>query len=207
MFESALIGHKLEKGTYRREEPELRAALLEAQLDLIAGKPFSAMVLVTGMDGAGKGEVIQRLLEWLDPRHVQVEAYGAPDDAERSRPPMWRYWRDLPAKGQIGVVFGSWYTGPLHDRLSGDAPKARFERDLAAINRFEEMLTGEGACWSKFLLVLSAEEQEKRLDALAKRTGGASRALEEWADVKRRKGSPILEDVVRGPAPASPLGS
>jgi polyphosphate:AMP phosphotransferase len=198
MFESALIEHKLDKGAYRREEPELRAALLEAQLDLVARKPFSAIVLVTGMDGAGKSAVIHRLLEWLDPRHVRVEAYGAPDDAERSRPPMWRYWRDLPAKGQVSVVFGSWYTGPLHDRLSGGAGKGRLERELAAINRFEEMLTGEGVLLLKFLLVLSAKEQEKRMGAFAERTGGASRALEEWADVRRRKQvRPILEGLVR----------
>ena len=60
------------------------------------------------------------------------------------------------------------------------------------------MLTGEGVLLVKFLLVLSAKEQEKRLDAFAERTGGASRALEEWADIKRRKRvRPILEEFVR----------
>jgi AMP-polyphosphate phosphotransferase len=198
MFESALVEHRLDKKTYRREEPGLRAALVEAQLELVAKKSFSVVALVTGMDGAGKGAVIRHLLEWLDPRHVRVEAYDAPDGSERARPAMWRYWRDLPAKGQVSIVFGSWYSEPLRAHLGGGTGRGRFERELAAINRFEGMLTSEGILLLKFLLVVSPEEQKRRLDALAKRTGGASRALEEWADVKRRKQvRPILEDFVR----------
>lgn len=198
MFESALLEHKLDKETYRREEPILRTDLLEAQLELVDKRSFAAIILVTGMDGAGKGAVIQRLLEWLDPRHVQVEAYDEPDEAERARPRMWRYWRDLPPAGRIGVVFGSWYTNPLRDRLSGRNGKGRFERELAAINRFEEMLTNEGILLLKFVLVLSEKEQQKRLTAFAAATGGASRAMEEWASVRnRRRVRPIIEETVR----------
>lgn len=198
MFESAMLGHQLDKEAYARDEPGLRTGLLDVQLELFEKKLFSAIVLVTGMDGAGKGDVIHRLLEWFDPRHVRVEAYGEPDDAERGRPRMWRYWRDLPPKGGIGVVFGSWYSEPLRDRLNGEHGKGRFERELAAINRFEEMLTSEGILLLKFILVLSPAEQEKRLKAFAKATGGASRAMEEWADIGNRKRvRPIIEDAVR----------
>ena len=198
MFESALIEHKLAKEEYERAEPELRTKLLEAQLDLVEKRSFATVILVTGMDGAGKSEVIHKLLEWLDPRHVRVAAYGEQDDTERTRPRMWRYWRDLPPRGEISVVFGSWYSDPLRDRLAGDGGKARFERELAAINRFEEMLASEGVLLLKFLLVVSAKEQKRRLDALAKRTGGASRALEEWADVKQqRQAAPLVEEMVR----------
>ena len=119
MFESALLEHKLNKATFARDEPGLRLGLLEAQFELVEKRSFSTLILVTGMDGAGKGRVIQRLLEWLDPRHVQVEAYGPPDETERDRPRMWRYWRDLPPRGKIGIVYGSWYSDPLHDRLNG----------------------------------------------------------------------------------------
>ena len=198
MFESALIEHKLAKEEYERAEPELRTKLLDAQRDLVEKRPFSVVILITGMDGAGKSEVIHKLLEWLDPRHVQVAAYGDADDTERTRPWMWRYWRDLPPRGEILVVFGSWYSDPLHERLTGATGNARFEHALASINRFEEMLTSEGVLLLKFLLVVSAKEQKRRLDALAKRTGGASRALEEWAGVKRRQqAGPILEELVR----------
>ena len=198
MFESAMIEHKLAKEEYDRDEPELRGKLIEAQLRLLEQKSFSVVIVVTGMDGAGKSEVIHRLMEWLDPRHVRVAAYGPPDDGERSRPRMWRYWRDLPPRGDVSVVFGSCYSDPLHDRLIRKIGKGRFERELATINRFEEMLVEEGILLLKFLLVVSPAEQKRRLKELAKRTGGASRALEEWVDVKaRHEAGPIAEALVR----------
>ena len=198
MFDSALLDHKLDKETYRREEPVLRTELLKAQLKLVASQRYSAVILVTGLDGAGKGALIHRLLEWLDPRHVRVEAYGDPEEAELARPPMWRYWRDLPPRGRISVVFGSWYSEPLRDRLMNEIGPGRFERRLATINRFEDMLASEGTLLLKFLLVLSAKEQKKRLERLAKATDGASRVLEEWSDLRHRKAvRPITEETLQ----------
>ena len=198
MFESALVGHKLAKDEYDREEPELRSRLVEAQLELLERRSFAMVVLVSGMDGAGKTEVMHKLSEWLDPRHLRTSAYGEPDEAERRRPRMWRYWRDLPARGEIAVVFGSWYTDPLRDRLLGDMRPDEFERQLAALNRFEEMLTGEGVVLLKFLLIISAAEQKRRLKLLAKRTDGASRVLEEWSKVGQRdRAGPILEEAIQ----------
>ena len=65
------------------------------------------------MDGAGKGAGDPSAAGVARPAPRAGRAFGAPDDAERARPPMWRYWRDLPPRGEIGVVFGSWYTEPL----------------------------------------------------------------------------------------------
>ena len=172
MFSSALLEHKLTRETYERQEPDLRTQLLRAQLELLERRGSAVLILVTGMDGAGKGEVIHRLLEWLDPRHVQVEAYGDPDEAERLRPRMWRYWRDLPQRGRIGVVFGSWYSDPLRDRLAGRYGRGRFERELAAIRRFEDMLTSEGILLLKLFLVVTADVQRKRLKAFADTRAG-----------------------------------
>jgi polyphosphate:AMP phosphotransferase len=198
MFESALVEHKLGKEEYELAEPELRTRLIEAQLALLERRPFAMIVLVSGMDGAGKTEVMHRLSEWLDPRHLQTVAYGDRDEAERARPAMWRYWRDLPARGEIAVMFGSWYSEPLRDRLLGQTGRNRFERQLAAINRFEEMLSDEGIVLLKFLLVLSAAEQKRRLKALAKRTGGASRVFEEWTDVAHRdQAGAVVGEAVR----------
>ena len=71
MFESALVGHKLAEDEYDREEPELRTGLVEAQLGLLERRSFAMVVLVSGMDGAGKTEVMHKLSEWVDPRHLR----------------------------------------------------------------------------------------------------------------------------------------
>ena len=140
------------------------------------------------MDGAGKGAVIQRLYEWLDPRHVRTNGYGEPDEAERARPWMWRYWRDLPPKGATGIVFGSWYNDAIHCFAEDADDETGLVRDLEAIARFERMLASEGALILKFMLVLSDKEQKKRLKAIAKGRGAGRHVLEEWSSFRR--GSP-----------------
>ncbi|MFZ5530255.1 MAG: polyphosphate:AMP phosphotransferase, partial [Pseudomonadota bacterium] len=96
MFESAELGHKVDKATYKREVPALREALLDAQFDLLQKANFPVLILISGVDGAGKGETVNLLNEWMDPRHIQAHALGEMSDEERERPPMWRFWRALP---------------------------------------------------------------------------------------------------------------
>jgi polyphosphate:AMP phosphotransferase len=197
MFESAAQAHKLDKATFTLEEPRLRAELTEAQLELVESRAFPVIILLTGADGAGKGDVLHRLLAWLDPRHLRVNAYGEPGEEERLRPRFWRYWRDLPPKGEIGVVVGSWYNAPLIDHLRGRLDHAAFERELMAICRFEAMLAAEGALILKMLLYLSVAEQQRRLKAIADKPGASRHVLEEWSAVKRRQRSrPLVETMI-----------
>ena len=65
MFESAELGHKVTKEVYARQEPKLREALLNAQFDLAAAKKFPGLILIGGVDGAGKGETVNLLNEWI----------------------------------------------------------------------------------------------------------------------------------------------
>ncbi|MFQ5642300.1 MAG: polyphosphate:AMP phosphotransferase, partial [Thiogranum sp.] len=99
----------------------------------------------------------------LDTRHATTFALARPTEEESERPRMWRYWRVLPPKGDIGVYAGSWYTTPLTDRVLDKSGEARFEQELQAINRFEAMLAAEGALILKFWLTIGKKEQEKRL--------------------------------------------
>ena len=108
MFESAELGHKLSKGEFRKVEPRLRADLLDAQYALSQDARFPVIVLISGVRGAGKGETVNLLNAWMDPRHIFTSAFDDPTDEERERPPMWRFWRALPPKGKIGMLFGSW---------------------------------------------------------------------------------------------------
>ena len=113
MFESAEVGHRISREEYKQREPELRQALLQAQYRLLEQGNFPVIIIVGGVDGAGKGETVNLLNEWMDPRHIVTHAFGDPTDEEAPRPPMCRFWRSLPPKGRIGVLFGSWYTNPI----------------------------------------------------------------------------------------------
>jgi polyphosphate kinase 2 (PPK2 family) len=166
MFESAEIGHKLKKSEYKREEPKLRQALLKAQYDLLDNGKFPVVILVNGVDGAGKGETVNLFNEWMDPRHIHTHAFGAMTDTEREHPEMWRFWRVLPPKGRIGILFGSWYTDPILKRVMGHEKRVQFEHRLERIRHFERMLTAEGAVVLKLWFHLSKPAQKKRFKEL-----------------------------------------
>ncbi|MDP2785286.1 MAG: polyphosphate:AMP phosphotransferase [Sulfurimicrobium sp.] len=168
MFESAELGHKIDKATYDKEVPLLREALLDTQLDLAQSGKFPVIVLLGGVDGAGRGETVNLLNEWMDPRHVQSHGMGEPSDEELDRPMMWRFWRALPPKGKIGVFLGSWYTWPILNRVTGVTKIADLDQSLERAKRLEKMLTDEGALIIKFWLHLSKDKQEKRLKVLEK---------------------------------------
>ena len=76
MLESAEIGHRLAKKDYEREEPKLREALLNAQYDLSQSGRGPVLLLISGVEGGGRGETANQLNEWMDPRHIRVLAFG-----------------------------------------------------------------------------------------------------------------------------------
>ena len=116
MFESAELGHNIDKATYDKQAPKLRADLLDAQFDVGELKKFPVIILINGFDGAGKGETVNLLNAWMDPRHIQTHAFPPPSDEERERPFMGRFWRALPPKGKPRILFGKWYTDPSVNR-------------------------------------------------------------------------------------------
>lgn len=166
MFESAELGHKIDKKTYNREEPPLREQLLNCQYELLAASEFPVLIIIGGVDGAGKGETVNLLNEWMDPRHIITEAFGAPTQEELERPRFYRFWNRLPPKGHIGILFGSWYTVPIINRVIGKTKDNKLDADIEEIVRFEKMLTDEGVLILKFWFHLSKEQQKKRLKAL-----------------------------------------
>src|SRR4051812_48914042 len=110
MFESAELGHALDEATYEANLPRLREDLLDAQLQALSAARFPIVLVFGGVAGAGKSETVSTLTEWMDPRFIEVHALGRASDEELERPPMWRFWRLLPAKGRIGIFFSSWYS-------------------------------------------------------------------------------------------------
>ncbi|RME25344.1 MAG: polyphosphate:AMP phosphotransferase [Deltaproteobacteria bacterium] len=165
MFETAEVGRRIRKRDYKEMVPHLRETLLQAQLRLRDAK-VPLIVLFAGVDGAGKGEVTNLLNEWMDPRWVVTRAYEAPSEEERDRPDHWRFWRDLPAAGQVGLFLSAWYSRPLLDRVYGGTIE-RLDHQLDEIVTLEEMLTADGAVVLKLWMHLSRDAQKRRLEQLA----------------------------------------
>ncbi len=168
MFESAELGHKIDKATYDAEVPKLRVALLDAQFDLAKLSKFQVIILIGGVDGAGRGECVNLLNEWMDPRFMETHGMGEPSDEELDRPMMWRFWRALPSKGRIGVFLGTWYTWAILNRVQGRTKNAELDQSMERVRRMEKMLVDEGALVIKFWMHLSKEKQDKRLRILEK---------------------------------------
>jgi polyphosphate:AMP phosphotransferase len=200
MFESAEIGHKLGKTEYKRAEPKLRQRLLDLQTRLKADGRFPVLIVVNGVDGSGKGETVNLLNEWMDPRHIRTHAFGALTDVERDRAEMWRFWQALPPKGHIGIMFGSWYTDPVLQRVMGKDKRAEFERRLERIRHFERMLVAEGTLLIKLWFHLSKKAAKKRMKQLASRPETAWRVTAENRRNFARfdKFIDVCEDAVRG---------
>jgi len=168
VFEAAELGHKVSKKDYSAEVPALREALLDAQQELAERSTCPVILLIGGVDGAGKGETVNTLNFWMDPRGIRTNAMGAPTEEERLRPRMWRFWRALPPRGSIGIFFGSWYTAPIVQRAHERIDQAAFDQQMDEIVRFERMLADEGALILKFWFHLSRKQQRKRFEKLAK---------------------------------------
>jgi polyphosphate:AMP phosphotransferase len=166
MFESAELGHCVEKSIYDQEVPALREALLNAQFDLETARKFPVIILIAGLDGAGKSLTANTLNEWMDPRYIQTHGTSDPSDEELERPHMWRFWRQLPPKGRIAIFDGSWYAWPIFERAAGRIKNAKLDQALEEVRRFEQMLIDEGALILKFWMHLSKDAQKKRLKKL-----------------------------------------
>jgi polyphosphate:AMP phosphotransferase len=166
MFESAKLKHHVAKAVFRREEAKLRQELLDAQFELKEQRRFPVLILIAGVEGAGKGETVNLLNEWMDPRHIHTRAFFEPSDEERERPEHWRFWRALPPKGEIGIFFGAWHTMPIVRRATGEINEGEFSRAIEEIQRLEKMLCDEGVLLLKYWFHLSKGQQKKRLKSL-----------------------------------------
>ena len=199
MFESAELSHEIDDATYEKQSKKLRPELLQAQYDLLACKGFPVIVLVNGIDGAGKGETVNLLNEWLDPRHVRSTAFGPLTDEEANRPPMWRFWRALPANGKIGVLFGNWYTDPINGRALGTLKGSQLGASIERVRRFERLLTDDGALIVKLWFHLSKKAMKKRLEELEGSKLTSWRVTKaDWQNFARYDGyAKVVERVLR----------
>lgn len=169
----------------KQQLDELRHGLLLSQYERLQKADQTLLIVVAGMDGVGKGSAINTLNTWLDPRHVHTLAFGELTEEQAMRPAMWRYWNALPAKGQTGLVFGSWYAALMHELERKKPDPAKVDLYTHLINRFEAHLAYQGVQVLKLWFHLSAQAQSTRCAALLANPDTAWRVSD--ADLKVHK--------------------
>jgi AMP-polyphosphate phosphotransferase len=165
-----LSGRRLTRLELEHELPKLQDGLLDAQFELRETRTRAVVMIVTGIPAAGRSEAAAELLEWLDQKLVTAHEFRKPNVIEAERPPLWRYWRLMPAKGRIAILFAGWYQELLREavELDGDARKlpASLRRYVERIEQLERMLVADGVAVVKVHLHVAPETQRKRLRKL-----------------------------------------
>lgn len=123
------------------------------------------MIIFEGMDAAGKGGAIKRIVKNLDPREYDIHSIAAPEKYELRRPYLWRFWNKLQTDEDITIFDRSWYGRVLVERLEGFASPAEWQRAYDEINRFEQDLGRSQTVVIKFWLAISQDEQAVRFKA------------------------------------------
>lgn len=149
------------EGQYGKDLAALQERLERIQAAHITHGQRS-VIMFEGWDAAGKGGIIQRLTAQLDPRYFEVWPIGAPNEAEKARHFLWRFWRRLPGHREISVFDRSWYGRVLVERVEGFATEAEWRKGYDEINEFEAQLTGSRTNLVKLFIHVTQEEQDRR---------------------------------------------
>jgi polyphosphate:AMP phosphotransferase len=164
MFKAAEAGHALSDTGFRELKDQLRLDLVELQQRSRLKDGFPTIILLAGVQGAGVMDTLNLLNTWMDPRWIHTHAFDAPSDEERERPPFWRYWRTLPAAGNIGLYLDGWYSEAITPRSQKRFSAATFKENLRRIAAFERTLADDGALIFKVWLHISKADQRRKPD-------------------------------------------
>jgi len=154
----------LDKATYKKEYGALAAELGRLQRVALERK-IPVLLVFEGWDAAGKGDSINRLVSNWDMRGVRVVPTAKPTDEESMRPFLWRFWRGIPARGQIGVFDRSWYYPMLEARVMDGMEESDWKQRIDTVRRFEQALADDGTVLVKFFVHISRKTQAKRFEA------------------------------------------
>ena len=180
------IDGPLDKKAYEEELDRLQHRLLDLQIHHLrtGGR---VLIGLDGWDAAGKGGMIERLVEGLEPKSTHVWRIGAPTPEEQGRHWLWRFWTRLPAPGSWAIFDRTWYGRVLVERVEGFCDKAAWQRAYNEINEFERQLADDGVRIVKLLVHVSAEEQKKRMiDRLESPHKHYKIGLEDFRNISRR---------------------
>ncbi len=152
---------RLKKEIYEKELDRLQAELLKLQY-WVKEKKLKVCVLFEGRDAAGKGGVIKRIIEPLNPRLVRIAALPKPTEKERGEWYFQRYVKHLPTAGEIVLFDRSWYNRAGVEKVMGFCTEEEYREFLHSCPRFENMLIRSGIVLIKYWFSISDREQKKR---------------------------------------------
>jgi polyphosphate kinase len=152
---------KMDKKVYENELEKLQQELVKL-LEWIKFKKLKVVILFEGRDAAGKGSVIKRITEYLNPRFCRVVALGVPTEKEKTQWYFQRYVANLPAGGEMVLFDRSWYNRAGVEHVMGFCTPEEYEEFLRSCPEFERMLIRSGIILIKYWFSVSDEEQEKR---------------------------------------------
>jgi polyphosphate kinase len=155
------LSHKEEKKHYEKQLRELQLELV-TMLEWIKAKKLKVVILFEGRDAAGKGGVIKRITEYMNPRFCRVVALGVPTEKEKSQWYFQRYVPHLPSAGEMVLFDRSWYNRAGVEHVMGFCTPEEYEEFMRTCPEFERMLIRSGIILIKYWFSVSDEEQENR---------------------------------------------
>jgi len=154
-------GETIDRHIYFKELLRLQGELVKLQ-DWVQNKKLKVVVIFEGRDAAGKGGVIKRITQRLNPRVCRVVALPAPNDRERTQWYFQRYVPHLPAGGEIVLFDRSWYNRAGVERVMGFCTEEEVEEFFRSVPEFERMLVRSGTILIKYWFSITDDEQQFR---------------------------------------------
>jgi polyphosphate kinase 2 (PPK2 family) len=153
--------HSISKTEYKALLKTWQFDLLSLQQSVL--RAGGRMIInMEGMDAAGKGGAIRRLVRRLDPRSYKVYRIGVPDPRDQARHYLYRFWTRVPEPGELVIFDRSWYGRVLVERIEGLASDDEWQRAYREINEFERMLVDSGVVLRSLWFYIDPDEQLKR---------------------------------------------
>ncbi len=155
---------KMNRKAYESELKRLQVELVKLQ-EWIRHEGLKVVVIFEGRDAAGKGGVIKRITQRLNPRIARVVALGTPTEREKTQWYFQRYVPHLPAAGEMVLFDRSWYNRAGVERVMGFCTEEEYREFMRSCPEFERMLVRSGIILIKYWFSVSDEEQERRFQA------------------------------------------
>lgn len=184
MLETVDLTQAMDRKAYKQQKAGLAIELMALQRRVIE-KGIPVAIVFEGWNAAGKGTLINKLILPLDPRGFNVWSALQPNEEERLRPFLWRFWTHAPARGRFTIFDRSWYRRVLNDRVAEEIPEAQVDDAFLDIAALERQWTDDGVVLIKFFLHISKHEQKRRLRKLAANPATAWRVTRD--DLRRHK--------------------